>query len=530
VEIDVGVQPPDPGAAGAAGPAGVAGPVGEVSSDLLIRTAGIAADWFASLDSRRVGESATADELRFRLGGPLPRGPADPVEVVEELARAAEPGLVASPSGRYFGFVIGANLPAAVAADWLTSAWDQCPGPYVCAPAAAVVEEVAGDWLRQLLGLPEDASFALVGGCQMAHVTCLAAARHHVLRAVGWDVEELGLHGSPVIRVLVGTRRHASVDRALRLLGIGAAGVRYVPADASGRMEVSGLRAALAASGNATGRAGGKNGAEAGGEAGGEAGERATGEAPAIVCAQAGEINTGAFDDLDAIADTAAEAGAWLHVDGAFGMWAAASPALRHLVAGVERADSWAFDTHKWLNVPYDSGVAFCAHPDAHRAAMSVTADYLVRAGSEGGQPSPGRPREPLDWTPAFSRRARGFAVYAALRSLGRRGIADLVERTCAHARTFAAGLARIPGCQVMNEVVINQVLFRFEDDRTTERVLRRVVDGGEVWMSGTMVDGRRAIRVSVCSWRTGEDDISRALAAFRLAARTGPAEGTDQD
>jgi glutamate/tyrosine decarboxylase-like PLP-dependent enzyme len=450
--------------------------------DLLIRTAEIAADWLQSLDKRPVGEWATVDELRSRLGGPLPHGPVDPLLVVEDLARAAEPGLVAMPSGRYFGFVIGGGLPAAVAADWLTSVWDQAPGFNACGPAASVVEEVTGAWLGQLLGLPEHASFAFVTGCQMAHVTGLAAARHHVLQAVGWDVEELGMSGSPPIRVLVGARRHVSVDRALRFLGIGRASLTVIPADGSGRIQVAQLREALAA-----------------------------GDAPTIICAQAGEVNTGAFDDLDDIADAAAGTGAWLHIDGAFGLWAAASPALRHLVKGAERADSWAFDAHKWLNVPYDSGLAFCAHPDSHRAAMTATADYLVQGG-------PGQPRDAMDWTPAFSRRARGFAVYAALRSLGQRGVAQLVERTCTHARTFAQGLADIPGSQLLNEVVINQVLFRFEDDRATDRILRRVVDSGEAWMSGTTLDGRRAIRLSVSNWQTSDNDIARALEAFRNA------------
>jgi glutamate/tyrosine decarboxylase-like PLP-dependent enzyme len=454
-----------------------------MGGDLLIRTAQIATDWLGSLDRRPVGESATVDELRARLGGPLPVSPIDPLAVVEDLARAAEPGLVGIPSGRYFGFVIGGGIPAAVAADWLTSVWDECPALYACGPAACVVEEVTGAWLRQLLEFPERASFAFVPGCQTAHLTCLAAARHHVLQAVGWDVEELGLNGSPPIRVLVGARRHASIDRALRFLGIGRASLTVIPADGSARMQIPRLREELAA-----------------------------GTAPTIICAQAGEINTGAFDDLDAVADAAAEAGAWLHIDGAFGLWAAASPALRHLVKGADRADSWAFDTHKWLNVPYDSGLAFCAHPDAHRAAMSVTADYLVQGG-------PGQPREPMDWTPAFSRRARGFAVYAALRSLGQRGVAELVERTCTHARTFAEGLATIPGCQVLNDVVINQVLFRFDDDQTTDLVLRHVIDSGEAWMSGTTFDHRRAIRLSVSNWQTSDSDVDRALEAFRNAA-----------
>jgi glutamate/tyrosine decarboxylase-like PLP-dependent enzyme len=454
----------------------------QVKEDLLARTAQIAADWLRSLDERPVGESATVGELRSRLGGPLPAGAADPLAVVEDLARAAEPGLVAIPSGRYFGFVIGGGLPAAVAADWLTSVWDQCPGLYACGPAASVAEEVTGAWLGQLLGLPEHASFAFVPGCQTGHFTCLAAARHHVLRQAGWDVEEQGLAGSPPIRVLAGAARHVTIDRALRFLGLGRASLTVIPADDSARMRVPSLRAELAAGGG-----------------------------PTIICAQAGEVNTGAIDDLDAIADAAAGTGAWLHVDGAFGLWAAASPALRHLVRGAERADSWAFDTHKWLNVPYDSGVAFCAHPDSHRAAMSVTAGYLVKGG-------PGQPRDPMDWDPLFSRRARAFAVYAALKSLGRQGVAELIERTCAHARTFAEGVARLPGCELLTDVVINQVLFRFGDDGTTDRVLRRVVDSGEAWVSGTTFGGRRAIRLSVSNWQTTDADLARALEAFRGA------------
>ncbi|MFD0685793.1 pyridoxal phosphate-dependent decarboxylase family protein [Actinomadura fibrosa] len=450
--------------------------------ELLERTAETAIGWLESLDGRPVGASAGVEDLRARLGGPVPAGPLDPLAVVDELARAVEPGLVAIPSGRYFGFVIGGGLPAAVAADWLTSAWDQCPGLYACGPAAAVVEEVAGAWLRDLLGLPERASFAFVPGCQTAHLTCLAAARHHVLRARGWDVEERGLAGAPLIRVVLGAKRHVSVDRALRFLGIGRASLVVVPDDGAGAVRVDRLREAVEKD-----------------------------SAPTIVCAQAGEINTGGFDDLDDIADVAERTGAWLHVDGAFGLWAAASPALRHLVRGAGRADSWALDTHKWLNVPYDSGLALCAHPDAHRAAMSVTADYLVQGG-------PGDPREPMDWTPAFSRRARGFAVYAALRSLGRDGVAELVERSCAHARRFADGVTEIPGCRVLNDVVLNQVLFRFGDDRTTDLVLRTVVESGEAWISGTTFDGRRAIRLSVCNWQTSENDIARTLRAFREA------------
>ncbi|BEL12673.1 pyridoxal-dependent decarboxylase [Actinoplanes sichuanensis] len=458
--------------------------MGDEFSEVLARTARIAAGWLGSLDQRPVGETVTLAELRGRLGGPLPDRPADPVTVVEELVRAAEPGLVAIPSGRYFGFVIGGGLPAAVAADWLTTVWDQNAGLYACGPAASVAEEVAGDWLRDLFGLPAGSSYAFVPGCQTAHLTCLAAARHHVLRRAGWNVEEQGLAGAPPMRIVVGARRHTTIDRALRLLGFGTATLTVVPADDQGRMDVAALREVL------------HDGP------------------PAVVCAQAGEVNTGAFDDLAAIADVTGPAGAWLHVDGAFGLWVLASPRLRHLAAGAERADSWAFDAHKWLNVPYDSGIAFCAHPEPHRAAVSVTADYLVQGGA-------GDPRDAIDWTPGFSRRARGFPVWAALRQLGRQGVAELVDGCCAHARTFADGLARLPGCEILGEVVINQVLFRFGDDTTTDLVLRRVIDSGEAWLSGTVAGGRRAIRLSVCNWRTSDDDVQRTLAAFATAVLT---------
>jgi glutamate/tyrosine decarboxylase-like PLP-dependent enzyme len=448
---------------------------------LLRRTAEIAADFVDSLDERPVWPPATIEELRTTLGGPLPEGPSDPLDVVEALAEAAERGVVGIPSGRYFGFVIGGAVPASLAADWLASTWDQNAGLVVAGPSAAVVEEVAGEWLKQLLGIPATASFAFVTGCQMAHVTCLAAARRSVLVQAGWDVEEDGLAGAPPILVLAGAKRHVTVDRALRLLGLGSGAVVAVDADPQGRMEVDALLAALAAV-----------------------------DGPAIVCAQAGEVNTGAFDPIPEIADVVRGHGAWLHVDGAFGLWAAASPSLRHLVEGVDRADSWATDAHKWLNVPYDCGLAFVAHPDAHRASMRLTADYLVA--------DPDTARDQMDWTPEFSRRARGFAVYAALRSLGRSGVADLVERCCARARQFAEAAESLPGCEVVNDVVLNQVLFRFAHDETTSAALAEVQDGGEAWMSGTTWDGRAAIRLSVSNWRTTESDIDRTIAAFAHA------------
>jgi glutamate/tyrosine decarboxylase-like PLP-dependent enzyme len=461
---------------------------------LLEETAGRAADYLEGIPERPVGPSAGVEELRSSLGGPLPELPTDAREVIEDLAAAAEPGLVASPGSRYFGFVIGGTLPAALAADWLTSAWDQNAGLYVCGPSAAVIEEVAGAWITELLGLPKGVSFAFVTGCQMAHVTALAAARHSVYARVGWDVNELGLVGAPPVQVFVGAERHVTVDRALRFLGLGAACLVPVPADEQGRMVPAALREALAEL-----------------------------DGPAIVCAQAGNLNTGSFDPLDEIADITEEVGAWLHVDGAFGLWAAASPALRHLVAGAERADSWATDAHKWLNVPYDSGIALCAHPEAQQAAMSVRAGYLVHADSGG-------PRDQLDWNPEFSRRARGFPIYAAIRSLGRTGVAELVERCCAHARRFAEVLGATPSVEVLGDVVLNQVLVRFLDragdhDAYTRSVIETVQNDGTCWLSGTTWHGMAAMRISVCSWATTGEDVERSLEAILRAARMpGPA------
>jgi glutamate/tyrosine decarboxylase-like PLP-dependent enzyme len=449
--------------------------------ELLRRTADIAADFIETLDDRPIRPEASVDELRASLGGPLSDPPSDPNDVIESLAAAAEPGVVGIPSGRYFGFVIGGSLPAALAADWLTSAWDQNAGLVVCGPAAAVVEEVAGEWLKELLGIPATASFSFVTGCQMAHVTCLAAARHAVLERMGWDVEADGLAGAPPIAVVTGGKRHITIDRALRLLGLGNRCALRIDVDSEGRMTTAALEKALDAI-----------------------------DGPAIVCAQAGEVNTGAFDPVEEIAALSKKAGAWLHVDGAFGLWAAASPSLRYLTAGMEHADSWATDAHKWLNVPYDSGLAFVAHPDSHRAAMRLTAEYLVA--------EDGAARDQMDWTPEFSRRARGFAVYAALRSLGRTGVAEMVERSCERARQFAEGIAELDGCEVLNEVVLNQVLFRFADDEATNALLGAVQASGEAWMAGTTWDGRAAIRLSVSNWRTSERDIERTLAAFRSA------------
>ena len=455
--------------------------------DLLRRTAEIAADYVESLDERPVFPDVTPEQLREVLGGPLPEEPLDPAQVVVELAEHAGPGVVATGSGRYFGFVIGGGLPAALAADWLTSAWDQNAGLYAGGPSASIVEQVTRDWLLELLGLPGEASIGFVTGTQLAHVTGLAAARWHVLDDAGWDVGREGMAGGPTVRVLVGEKRHVTVDRALRLLGLGTP--ETVAADDQGRMRLDELADAL---------------------------EGASG--PTIVCAQAGEVNTGAFDPLPKIAAACRDARAWLHVDGAFGIWAAVSPRFRHLVAGVELADSWTTDAHKWLNVPYDSGIVMCAHPESHRNAMTVSASYLIM--DEGTR----RVRDEMDWVPEFSRRARGFAVYAALRSLGRRGVQDLVERCCDAAARFAGRIAELDGVEVLNEVVLNQVLFRFESDERTDEVLRQVQESGRVWLSGTTWDGRKAIRVSVSNWQTGDEEIDLAVDLFSYYAGKVPA------
>jgi glutamate/tyrosine decarboxylase-like PLP-dependent enzyme len=447
--------------------------------ELFQRTAEYAAEFLDSLETRPVRPDSDVDELAAALGGPLPETGLDPQAVIASLVEGASPGVVGTASGRYFGFVIGGGVPAAIAADWLTTVWDQNAGLYVGGPSAAVVSDVARGWLVQLLGLPEHVSVAYVTGCQMAHVTALAAARHHVLARAGWDVEADGLAGSPPIRAVVGEKRHVTVDRALRLLGIGTSSIDVVPADDQGRMR---------------------------------AGRLTLGDEPTIVCAQAGEVNTGAFDALGELADRTTETGAWLHVDGAFGLWAAASPSLRHLVRGSERADSWTTDCHKWLNVPYDSGLAFCAHPESHRAAMRVTASYLV-------QDEDGRRRDDVDWTPEFSRRARGFAVYAAIRSLGREGIAELVDRCCAHARRFAAAL-EAGGAEILNDVVLNQVLVRFGDGERTRAVIARVQEDGTCWLSGTEWNGEHAMRISVSNWRTTAEDVDRSVEAILACAR----------
>ena len=451
--------------------------------DLLRRVADLAIDYRASLPDRRVGPrpGISADDLRRTLGGPLPEHGEDPGAVIDQLVAGVEPGLVTMASPRYFGFVIGGSVPAALAADWLTSVWEQNVGLFLATPAASVVEEIAADWLVTLFGLPAESSVGFTTGATMAHFTALAAARHAVLRGVGWDVEEDGLIGAPAIHVVLGADVHTSILKALRMVGLGRGRPIRVPTDDQGRMLPVELRRILA--------------------------ELPAG--PTIVCAQAGEVNTGAFDPLEAIADAVAERpGTWLHIDGAFGLWAAAVPSMTPLTAGLERADSWTTDAHKWLNVPYDSGLVFVRDVAAHRAATGVGAAYLP--------PAPGAERDPFEYVPELSRRARGFAVYAALRSLGRDGIAELVERTCAVARQMAERLTALPGVAVGNEVVLNQVLVRFDDDDAlTREVIARVQDEGTAWLGGTTFHGRVSMRISVSNWATTAEDGDRAVAAI---------------
>jgi glutamate/tyrosine decarboxylase-like PLP-dependent enzyme len=456
-------------------------------SDGLRWTAERIAEYRTSVRDRPVAPHVHPERLRTTLGGPLPKEGADPVAVVEQLVATVEPELTANVGPRYFGFVVGGALDSATCADILTIGWDQLAFNATSSPVAAVVEEVVGDWLKEALGLPADASFGLTTGGQGANTVGLAAARHRVLAEAGWDVEARGLAGSPGIRVIAGEERHATLDRSLRLLGIGADAVEAVGADGNGAIDTSALARAL------------------------EAGSGA----PTIVCLQAGNVNTGACDDLAAACELARGSGAWVHVDGAFGLWAAVSPSTRALVKGIERADSWAVDGHKWLNVPYDAGFVFCADPHAHAASMSYTAAYLE------GQ-SDGAGRAPSDYVPESSRRARGFAAWAALRELGQEGLAGVVDRCCALARRFGERLSELEGVEIGNEIVLNQVLVSFGADERTDAVIAAVQRDGTCWMGGTTWRGRRYMRIAVSNWSTTEDDVDRSVAAIsRLLAET---------
>lgn len=454
---------------------------------VLEQTLHHALDYLEHLDSSPVGATASLSKLRSRLVKPLSSGgmPAD--QVIQELVHDTDGGLNASAGGRFFGWVIGGAVPAALAADWLTSTWDQNAGLYAVAPAEAVIEEACGIWLKELLGLPHTASFALVTGCQMAHTTCLAAARNAVLAKIGWDVERRGLVGAPHVRIVSSDQRHSTIERAVRLLGLGSESVVDLPVDEKGQLKADALVKAL------------------------------SNESPMIVVLQAGDLNIGAYDSFADLIPLAHQKGAWVHVDGAFGLWAAASPHHAHLLRGVELADSWAVDGHKWLNVPYDCGYAFVADTNAHRASMSVRASYLVHADEV---------RDQMDWNPEFSRRGRGVATYAAIRQLGRNGVADLVDRSCRFAHSLVTRIGSLSGAQVVWEPQINQGLVRFLDpkpgatdkdhDRRTDEIISAILQTGEALFSGSNWRGMRCMRVSVCNWQTDEEDIDRVVAAVR--------------
>ena len=463
---------------------------------LLRQTADIAAEFLERLPERPVWPPVDLAALREALGGPMPERGEDPQGMIDALARDAEPGIVGTAGPRYFGFVVGGGVPASLAADWLTSAWDQNAGLYALSPAASVVEEVAAGWLVDLFGLPAGSSVGFVTGATMANFTAIAAARHRVLEAAGWNHEEDGLIGAPPIAVVVGDEAHVRIFVSLQMLGLGRARVHRVAADEQGRMRPDALRETLARI-----------------------------DGPTIVCAQAGNVNTGAFDPLPEIVAAVRERpNAWLHIDGAFGLWAAAAPGLRDRIEGLDGADSWTTDAHKWLNVPYDSGIVVVRDAAAHHAAMTLGASYYIE--TAGGE------RDPYNWVPESSRRARGFAVYAALRSLGRTGLADLLKRCCSIARRMADGLRAAEGVTILNDVVLNQVLVRFEPrgsasgdaeatDAFTRAVIAAVQADGTCWLGGTTWHGMAAMRISVSNWSTTEADADMSVEAILRCART---------
>lgn len=450
---------------------------------LFTRAAVESARHRATVADRPVHPSPDRRSLEAALGGPLPAGPTEPGLVLEHLIAAAGPGLVGTVGPRFFGFVIGGALPAATAADMLATGWDQCAYNEVLSPAAAAAERVAGTWAKQLLGIPATASVGFVTGAQAANTVGLAVARQRVLADRGWDVARDGLSGGPRVAVVASEERHATIDRAVRLLGLGTRSIEPVAATAQGSIDVGGLRTTLAA----------------------------LRDRPVIVCLQAGNVNTGACDDLRAATTLAHEHGAWVHVDGAFGLWAAASPRTAHLVDGIELADSWGTDAHKWLNVPYDCGLALCADASLHAATMSYAAAYLTGSGA-ASDPVAG------DLTPESSRRARGFAVWAALRELGVDGVVDLVDRCCALARRMSSRL-EAGGATVHNDVVLNQVLVSVGDPARTDAVVDAVQRDGTCWVGATTWHGQRLIRISVSNATTTEGDIDVSADAILAAA-----------
>jgi len=436
--------------------------------------------WLDSIPSRDVNPRKNADEIKRDFGSVLPDGPTDPSLVVEKLAKAGQAGLMAMGSGRFYGWVIGGTLPAALGADWLVSAWDQNAGMRPATPTTAALEEIASQWLLEILGLPASAQVGFPTGGMMANFTGLISARHKVLADSGWNVNRQGLIGAPRVRVLVGQERHATVDRALRYLGLGEP--IEVAADDQGRIRVDSLREALE-----------------------------SGSGPTIVCLQAGNIHSGAFDPFREAIELAHAHHAWVHVDGAFGLWALASSTLRPLLDGVEKADSWATDAHKTLNVPYDCGVGIVADPSALAGAFGMHASYLAHDVQVEV--------DPYEKVPELSRRARGIPVWAALLSLGRNGVAELVDGLVQNARLMAEGLSNIEGCQVLNDVVFTQVCFAFENDLRTDEICARLIEDKSIWISGSKWRGISVLRASISNWSTNADDVAVAVEAVRKAS-----------
>jgi glutamate/tyrosine decarboxylase-like PLP-dependent enzyme len=443
--------------------------------ELLVDAAQRGAAYLRRIRQRGVAPNDTAVANLQRFSEDLPAGPCDPAEVLKQLDEVGSPGTVANAGGRFFGFVNGGSVPAALAANVLAAAWDQNAGLRVMSPVAAVLEDVALGWIKSLFGLANECTGAFVTGATMANMTCLMAARNDLLARAGWDVEAQGLFGAPPFQVVVGEEVHASLRKALAMVGLGRDRVTTVPTDSQGRMRADAFPKLTE---------------------------------PALVCIQAGNVNTGAFDPAAEVCQAAEASGSWVHVDGAFGLWAGCAPDRAYLVKGYNDCSSWATDAHKWLNVPYDCGVALVRNSTALYNALNTQAAYLT----------PGALRDPMQWTPESSRRARGIEVWAALKSLGRSGLAEMVERTCRHATRFAEGL-RAAGYTVLNDVVINQVLVRFKDDATTDAVIEAVQRDGTCWCGGTIWQGQRAMRISVSSWLTDEEDVEWSLDAILRAA-----------
>jgi glutamate/tyrosine decarboxylase-like PLP-dependent enzyme len=439
------------------------------------------------LATRHVAPSTGAVARLADLDQPLPERFSDPAEVLKQLDEIGSPATMAMAGPRFFGFVIGGSQPVTLAANWLAGAWDQNTAFYNVTPGTAILEQITLRWLLHLLHLPAECGAAFVTGATMANFTALATARHAVLKNAGWNVEADGLFAAPPITVIVGEEAHPSLIKSLGLLGLGRSRVVRVPVDSQGRMRADALPSM---------------------------------SGPTIVCTQAGNVNSGAFDPIGEICDLAHQSGAWVHVDGAFGLWAMSVPSLQPLTAGMDRADSWATDFHKWLNVPYDSGIAFVCDSDALRAAMAVTADYLPTASPY---------RNPSDFVPELSRRARGVEVWAALRTLGRSGVVEMIERNCRQARRFAQGL-QAAGYAVLNDVVLNQVLVSFGDAETTTRVITGIQADGTSWCGGTIWHGQTAMRISVSSWATTDEDVERSLQAMLRVAKIKVSELNYQD